>query len=151
MDRKASDNEYFRKDFHSSMNMGIEYLGSKYGIDAIIEYLTRFTKNVYSTVINDIKEFGPKALENKILDTYKKEKAPDAVKTEFSADMNELVVTIDYCPAVRHLKETGREVSKWFRYTTEIVMKTLAESCGYTFIMQAYDIETGKAIYKIFK
>jgi hypothetical protein len=77
---------------------------------------------------------------------HKKEKTPDAVKTEFSADMNELVVTVNYCPAVRHLKETGREVSKWFRYTTEIVMKTLAESCGYTFIMQAYDIETGKAM-----
>lgn len=151
MDRKASDNEYFHKDFHSSMNMGIEYLGSNYGIDAVSEYLTRFTKNVYSTVINGMREYGLKALEDKILDTYRQEKTPDAVETKLSEDVNELKVTVNYCPAVKHLRQTGREVSKWYPYTTEIVMKTLADSNGYSFVMETYDTETGKAIYKFFK
>ncbi|MBP3701281.1 MAG: hypothetical protein J6I64_05285, partial [Lachnospiraceae bacterium] len=31
MNRQASDNEYFHMDFHSSMNMGVEYLGSRHG------------------------------------------------------------------------------------------------------------------------
>ena len=32
MDRRAGDNEYFHPDFHSSMNMGINYIGDVYGI-----------------------------------------------------------------------------------------------------------------------
>ena len=44
--------------------------------------------------------------------------------------------------------ETGREVSKWFRYTTEIVMETLAEAAGYHFVVDAYDEKTGAAAYR---
>ena len=47
MDRRAADNEYFHRDFHSSMNMGIEYLGACYGDAAVRAYLTRYTENVY--------------------------------------------------------------------------------------------------------
>lgn len=152
MDKKASDNEYFHKDFHSSMNMGIEYLGSKYGIDAVREYLICFTNNVYQDIIKQMNESGGlRVLEAHILDTYKKEKAFDAVKTELSPDMNELIVNLNYCPAVKHLRNTGREVSKWYPYTTKIVMKTLADSTGYSFVMENYDNETGKATYKFFK
>ena len=46
MDRRAKDNEYFHPDFHSSMNMGIHYLGEKYGECAVREYLMRYTANV---------------------------------------------------------------------------------------------------------
>jgi len=151
MDRRAADNEYFHKDFHSSMNMGIHYLGEKFGIEGVNAYLTRYTNNVYKTVINDIKEHGLKALENKILDTYTKEKALDAVETNLSVDASELKVSIKYCPAIKHLKATGREVSKWYRYTTEVVMETISETVDYKFIMKSYDEETGAASYCFIK
>lgn len=151
MDRKASDNEYFHKDFHSSMNMGIHYLGAKYGLESVTEYLTRFTKNVYRTVMEDMQKCGLKALEDKILDTYEKEKALDAVETCLSGDGNELRVRVHECPAVKHLKTTGREVSKWYRYTTEVVMEVLASSIGRKFSMVSYDDLTGAAAYRIYK
>ena len=108
MDRKAGDNEYFHPDFHSSMNMGIHYLGENYGIDAVREYLTQYTKNVYRREMADIREKGLSAIESKILDTYKKEKSEDAVSTALEVD--KLTVTVNYCPAVKHLKNTGRAV-----------------------------------------
>ena len=149
MDRKAGDNEYFHPDFHSSMNMGIHYLGENYGIEAVREYLVRYTKNVYRKEIAEIKEKGIAAIEKKILDTYKKEKAEDALtitKTERGFD-----VEIAYCPAVKHLHNIGREVNPWFHYTTTVVMETLAKECGARFEMLSYDADTGAARYTFTK
>lgn len=145
MNRKASENEYFHRDFHSSMNMGIDYLGEQYGMDAVREYLTTYTNNVYGPVFKAIQADGLRAIEAKILDTYHKEKADDAVETVCTPER--LDVVIRYCPAVRHLHETGRQVSKWYRYTTQIVMEVLAQSGRYRFVMDAYDEETGAARY----
>lgn len=149
MDRKASDNEYFHRDFHSSLNMGIHYVGQNYGMEGVREYLTRYTNHVYGPVFADMKVRGLAAVEDKILDTYQKEKAPEAVMTELSD--NSLVVTVSQCPGVSHLRATGREVSPWYRYTTEIVMEVLAAAGGYGFAMEKYDEQTGAAQYRFFK
>lgn len=145
MGRKASDNEYFHRDFHSSMNMGIHYVGENYGKAAVEEFLTMYTEDVYGPVFADMKVRGLAALEDKIRDTYNKEKCPDAVKTALTEDS--LQVTVAYCPGVKHLRATGRDVSTWYRYTTEVVMATLAKKGGYTFTMEHYDEETGAAAY----
>ena len=149
MHRTAGDNEYFHKDFHSSMNMGVEYLGSRYGAEYVAEYLRGFVEHVYGNLIGDMKTRGLKALQEKILDTYTKEKALDAVKTTLSE--TELQVEVSACPAVTHLKATGREVSPWYVCTTTVVMETLAEKIGAKFSMDSYDEETGKAKYHIFR
>ena len=149
MDRKASENEYFHRDFHSSMNMGVHYVGENYGMDAVREYLTKYTLNVYKPVLEDMKARGLAALEAKIKDTYEKEKASDVLQTVLTD--NALTVKIAECPAVKHLHATGREVSKWYRYTTEIVMDVLAKEGGYTFTMESYDEATGAAAYKFEK
>ena len=149
MDRKASDNEYFHRDFHSSMNMGIHYVGEEYGLEAVKEFLTMYTKDVYTPVFVDMKKRGLAAIEAKIRDTYEKEKALNVLKTERTDDT--LTVTVGECPAVKHLKATGRDVSPWYRYTTEYVMAVLAEAGGYTFAMEAYDEETGAAKYSFRK
>ena len=145
MDRKASENEYFHPDFHSSMNMGIHYVGENYGLNAVREYLTRYTKNVYGKVIADAKIRGLAAIADKIKDTYEKEKTPDALTLNLSDDR--LDVAISYCPAVKHLHATGRVVTSWYRYTTEVVMEVLAESAGLAFSMDSYDETTGAATY----
>lgn len=145
MDRKAGDNEYFHRDFHSSMNMGVDYLGKKYGVRAVEEYLTRYTKNVYGKEIADIKENGLAAIEKKIRDTYKKEKAEDVLN--IVREGNKMTVFVSYCPAVKHLRATGREVSKWYRFTTETVMSVLADAANAIFTMESYDEETGAAKY----
>lgn len=134
MDRRAAENEYFHRDFHSSMNMGIHYLGEHYGLDAVRDYLRRYTMHVYRPVIEKIRARGLPALEDKILDTYAKEKAPEAVK--INRTETEMEVCVFYCPAVKHLHDTKRKVSPWYRYTTEVVMETLAREGGFHFEME---------------
>lgn len=145
MDRKASDNEYFHRDFHSSLNNGMEYVGEKYGAEVLKDYLQTFTRHVYAPVIQAIAEKGIKAIEEKIADTYHKEKADDVLEITYSGDT--MKVAVAYCPGVKHLRSTGRDVSKWYRYSTDYVMETLAEAAGYSFTMDSYDEETGKANY----
>ena len=149
MDRKASDNEYFHRDFHSSMNMGIHYLGENYGMDAVREYLVQYTGNVYRKVIADMQNRGLVALADQIRGTYEKEKALEVLDLQLTD--NALTVRVSECPAVKHLKATGRDVSPWYRYTTEVVMETLAEAGGFGFQMESYDEETGAAKYRFFK
>ncbi|MCQ2436873.1 MAG: hypothetical protein MJ099_00570 [Clostridia bacterium] len=146
MDRKAADNEYFHRDFHSSMNNGMEFLGEKHGEADLIAYLTDYTKHVYVPVFKAIEEKGLEAIRDKIVDTYEKEKASEVLQTVLTD--KSLTVEISACPAVKHLRETGREVSKWYVYSTTIVMKTLAEHAGATFTMESYDEATGAAKYR---
>jgi len=137
--------EYFHRDFHSSLNMGIEYVGKEHGEEALVSYLTRYTLNVYKKVIAKMQTDPLQALEDQIRDTYKLEKAEDALT--IVNDGNTLAVSVSYCPAVKHLRSTGREVSKYFRYSTEIVMRTLAIQGGLAFEMEAYEEESGAAKY----
>ena len=146
MDRKAAQNEYFHRDFHSSMNMGIEYIGEHYGLAGVKEFLTTYTEHVYKPVIASIKADGLSALRAKIEDSYRKEKETDVLTLE--QDANSLHVAVRECPAVKHLHETGRVVSKWYRYTTEYVMAALAEQGGFRFTMESYDEATGAASYR---
>ncbi len=145
MEYKSSDLEYFHPDFHSSMNMGIEYLGENYGLDVVKEYLQIYTRNVYKKVIGDIQSRGLSAIADKIRETYKLEKAEEVLKIREKEGF--LSVQIAACPAVTHLHNTGREVSKWFRYTTETVMEELAKTANCSFTMISYDEETGAAEY----
>jgi hypothetical protein len=147
MDRRASDNEYFHRDFHSSTNRGIRYLGETYGEGYIVDYLTQYAKHVYAHL--NIREKGLDAIEALIRDTYQKEKAEDALtitKTE-----NGFAVEIAYCPAVKHLHSIGHEVNPWFHYTTTVVMDTLAKECGAHFKLLSYDADTGAARYTFTK
>ena len=146
MDRKASDNEYFHLDFHSSMNSGMEYLGANYGLGEVKEFLIRYTKKIHSRSIEAIRRGGLAAVRDLIEDTYRREKAQDALTA--TLDEAALIVNVVYCPAVKHLHATGRTVSAWYPYTTIVVMETLAEAGGLGFIWEGYDEETGAAGYR---
>jgi hypothetical protein len=149
VDRRASDNEYFHRGFHSSLNMGVDYLGTNYGDQDVEEYLAMYTKDVYAPLIKDVKARGLAALEEKIRDTYAIEKSEDAL--ELKREGEKMDVTIKYCPAVKFLTGTGHRISKWYPETTRVVMQTIADETGYRFSMPEYDEATGAAKYSFTK
>ena len=149
MDRRASDNEYFHKAFHGSMNKGISYLAENYGENHVRAYLTKFAKDFYHPVAESARGVGLSAIAEKIQDTYAKEHAEDALQMEM-AD-NELKVSVSHCPAESFLRSVGVEVSPLYYLSTEVVMDTLARMSGYSFQMDTYDPITGAASYHFFK
>lgn len=146
VDIRSKENEYFHRDFHSSLNMGIDYVAKVHGVDSLVEYLTRYTKNVYKPVIKAMEKDALGAIEAKIRETYKLEKSEDALTVE--NDGKKLSVKVSYCPAVKHLRATGRDVSEYFSYSTEVVMQTLADTADISFKMISYDKESGAAEYE---
>lgn len=146
---KASEQEYFHPDFHSSMNMGLRYVGEAHGTAAVKDYLTRYAANVYASVIADARARGLDAIAEHIRETYRLEKAQDALS--LACDGDALTVTVAYCPAARHLQKTGREVCEWFPLSTETVMQAIARGAGLSFEMLAYDPHTGAAKYRFTK
>lgn len=142
---RSEETEYFHPDFHSSLNMGIDYVAKEHGEAALVEYLTQYTNRVYKPVFQAMQADPLGAIESKLRDTYKNEKAEEVL--HIYNDGHTLSVRIDACPAVKHLKATGREVSRWFRYSTSVVMQTLAEHGGLKFEMGSYDPDTGAAEY----
>ncbi len=149
MHRQASENEYFHKDFHSSLNNGIHYLGDKYGEDVLCRFLQSFTEKVYQKLIVDIQKRGIDAIKDKVIETYQKEKSIDVL--QIRQEDGKTVFDIEYCPAVKHLRDTGRTVTPWFKYTTTVIMQTLAKHAGLTFEMNVYDEMSGKASYCFYK
>jgi hypothetical protein len=149
LDIKPDEHEYFHRDFHSSLNMGIHFIAQEHGLEALKDYLTLYTKHVYIRTIEAMQSDPLGALEARIAETYHLEKAEDALSLNRNGD--HLSVRIAYCPAVKHLRETGREVTPWFRYSTQVVMQTLADCAGLTFTMDSYDEGTGTASYSFSK
>lgn len=146
VEMKSDGAEYFHRDFHSSLNMGIDYVAVRYGLDGLKEYLKLYTLHVYTPVFKEFSFGALDAIEKKIRSTYELEKATEVL--HIARGENSLGVKIDYCPAVKHLKETGRKVSDYFKYSTETVMETLAEKAHLRFVMKSYDNETGAAEYE---
>lgn len=146
LENRSANLEYFHPDFHSSLNMGIEYLGTVHGEAIIRQYLEQYTLHVYAKLIEQIRRQGLEALRTHIEKTYALEHAADALKTWL--EDRTLYVDVIYCPGVRHLKKTGREVSRWYGLTTQIVMETIAGETGLEFEMIRYCNDTGACAYK---
>lgn len=149
MERKASDNEYFHRDFHISADCGLRYLGERFGDEAVIAYLTEFAKTYYRPLTAKAEISGLAALKEHIEAVYKTEKAEDAVKCTLTD--TELRVEVSYCPAVRYMRASGCEPSKWYVELTNTVSKTIADSLSMRFEMLYYDDESGAALYRFIR
>ena len=146
MNRKNSDNEYLHKDFHISMNLLLEYIYDKYGKEAVIDYLKRFTRAYHSPITIELSQGYLTALIDYFEDIYGKEGS--RIDMEFTNES--LVLTIPSCPAVEHILKKGEKLSKVHRYTYETVFETICENTQFEYILDRYNEETGGGIH-IFK
>lgn len=139
MVRKASDNEYLHKDFHLSMNRGIDYLHRIYGDQAVREYLIRFAKKYHKPLIEDLEKRGLIALKEYFENIYKTE----GTKAEISFNEDELIISIDSCPAIEHINKNKVKVAELFYETTKTVNEALCEGTPYSAELIGYNPETG--------
>lgn len=145
MDVKASENEYFHRDFHISGMRGLEYVGNKYGDEAVREYLTRFAKAYYAPLAEKVKKEGLRALREHIENVYALEKASECVRCVITG--GKLTVTVLGCPGVKYIRESGNDPTQWYIECTRTVNEAIADMCGLNFSLLSYDEETGAAQY----
>jgi hypothetical protein len=144
MERKASDNKYFHKDFHNFMNMGLIYIAEHFGDDSVREYLRQFASSFYAPLTDDLKVRGLKALKEHFEEIYRLEESSDDIEMLLSKDR--LVLKVNKCPAVTHMKRSGIAVSPLFFETSKTVYETVCDGTPYEYELDSYDEDSGAAV-----
>ncbi|MDR1723565.1 MAG: hypothetical protein LBR84_06485, partial [Tannerella sp.] len=103
MRRKASDNKYLHRDFHLSMNILLNYIYDRFGLDAVIRYLIQYTRSFHSPLHKQLKAGRMEALHCYIKDIYQKEEWP----VKITCDENGIEIRQDACPGISHIKAMG--------------------------------------------
>jgi len=141
MRRTAADNEYLHKDFHGALSAGIEYLHRRYGEQAVRDYLRRFAATCYAPLAAALRERGLVAMKEHLERTYQAEQG----KISLTLSDDELLLEVDACPAVTHMRQHGYPVARLFRETTRTVYEAICEGTPFAVEVLDYDQATGRS------
>lgn len=147
MRRRASDNDYMHKDFHGALSAGIEYLDRHYGTEAVREYLRRFALSFYAPLIADIKKRGLVALKEHFEAIYAREGG--RIRTTLTED--ELILEVETCPAVMHMRDHGYTVAEHFSETERTVNAALCEPTPFDAELVEYHPHTGRSVQRFYR
>lgn len=146
LERKASDNEYMHKDFHGALCYAIKYLDETYGQDATEEYLEQVAITFFSPLTEKLKNEGLKALREHWQNIFSRENG----KFNLNYENDILVLEVEECPAISHLKKIGQLFTDRYCQTTVIVNKTICREAGYKCSCE-FESGTGKCVQKFWK
>ncbi len=147
MRRNASDNEYLHKDFHGALSAGIEYLHRNYGEQAVREYLREFAKSFYAPLREALKQRGLAALRDHFEKLYRIESG----KIQITISEDEMIMNVDSCPAVMHMREHQYPVAELFCETTKTVNEAICEGSGFAAELVEYDSQTGRSVQRFYR
>jgi len=147
MTRSASDNIYLHKDFHGALSGGIDYLHKNYGEEAVREYLRAFTRSFYAPLIRNVEERGLSALKEHFERLYEIEGGDVCI----TCTEDELIIDVNACPAVMHMRKHGYKVADLFFETTRTVNETLCEGTQFAAELLHYDEETGRGRQRFYR
>ncbi len=108
---------------------------------AVREYLHQFARTFTAPLTRELKERGLEALKAHLERLYQLEGARFSIK--FSPD--ELILSVDACPAVGHVRKIGLAVSPHFVETTRTVNAAICEGTPFAFDLLEYDPEPAGA------
>jgi len=144
MTRKAADNVYLHKDFHGALSTGIDYLDRTYGGEAVRDYLRRFTLAFYVPLIEEIRTRGLIALEEHFRGIYEQEGG----QIRISRTEDEMILEIQACPAVMHMRGHGYHIATRWIETERTVNAALCEGTLFTAELLEYDEQTGRSVQR---
>jgi hypothetical protein len=157
MHRQARDNPYLHKDFHGALSVGIDYIEAHYGEEAVRQYVRQFARAFYGPLAEDLRNRGLVALQEHFARIYELEGAnPRFRRTENKTGtapvlFEELVIELDACPAVTHMREHGYPVARLFHETTKTLNEALCEGTPFAAELLEYDHETGRSVQRFFR
>ena len=142
MERTAADNKYLHRDFHMTMDGGIEYLRVTHGEAAVERYLRDYARVMF-------KPMGLDGIGKYFEELYAAEEASDALSERLSGGRLEILIA--YCPALAYMKKAGHTPSPAYGMTTAVLYDELAKICGLRFELMSYDAVSGAAKFAFVK
>lgn len=147
MDRRASDNEYLHKDFHGALSNALIYLEERFGPEAVREYLREFARKYYAPLREEMRERGLEAMAERLRRVYEDEGA------DVCLEMTEegLIVEVEACPAVTHMRAHGYAVAPMWHETIRSVNEGICEGSAYDFELLEYCEQSGASRGRFFR
>ena len=145
--RTARDNVYLHKDFHGALSAGIEYLDQTYGPDAVRAYLRQFATAFYAPLTRAVMERGLVALKEHYERIYQLEGG----QAQITLSEDEMVLRVQDCPAVAHMRKQEYPVARLFYETTKTVNEAICEGTPFASELVEYDERTGHSTVRYFR
>jgi hypothetical protein len=146
IDHSASDNVYLHKDFHGALCYAIKYLDDNFGPDAAEDYLKQVARTYFAPLTEKLKEDGLSALEKHWNKVFNEENGNFSIKNEGGT----LILTVNECPAIAHMKKQGYFYTDRYCLTTVVVNETVCAEAGYQCSCH-YERGEGKCVQKFWK
>ncbi len=143
---KASDNFYLHKDFHGALCYSIKYLEDKFGPEAVKEFLQQVGETYFAPLSEKLKQDGLAAIEKHFTEVMNLEQG----EYTFSYEGEKLVLKVNKCPAVAHLKKIDFFFTDSFCESTAVVNDTICRNAGYRCSCE-YEKGRGKCVQKFWK
>ena len=147
MRRTAADNEYLHQDFHGALSAGIEYLHRRYGEQAVRDYLRQFARAYYAPLSAALRERGLGSMREHLERIYDIERG----KIRVTCSQDELLLEVEACPAVMHMRQHGYLVARLFSETTSTVYEAICEGTPFAVEVLEYDQSTGRSRVRFYR
>lgn len=147
--RTAQDNKYLHRDFHISCDVGINYIGKRYGTQGVQDYICQYVDAYLAPLADSVRNGGLEPLAEYFRELYESEEAEEQLEMSLSADS--LEVRILSCPAIIHMKKSGHMPSPWYVETTGTLYRRLAENAGLSFVLNDYHSDSGATSFRFEK
>ncbi|MGD0111021.1 MAG: hypothetical protein ABSD48_04095 [Armatimonadota bacterium] len=145
--RTAADNEYLHKDFHGALSAGIEYLHQRYGAQAVRDYLGEFAAAYYAPLTAALRLEGLVAIRDHLAHMYQLESG----KIQLTCSDDELLLEVEACPAVAHMRRHGYPVARLFSETTRAVYEAICRGTPFKVQVLAYDESSGGSVVRFYR
>jgi hypothetical protein len=117
-------------DFYFAVNAIFRHLHDQYGKEALLGYWQNLGREYYRERICRWKEGGPKAIADDWREFFAEE--PQA-QVQTSVENGVAILDVKVCPAIKHLRDCGRDIVPYFCEHCDHVCGAMAEAAGYRF------------------
>lgn len=134
------------KDFHGALSYGLQFLEDRYGQDALRDFLSGLADTVYQPLVQDLRQRGLQALQDHWSRIFSLEEGEFIV----SMDGDTLVLQVQACPAVCHMRTHGYQVADHFCEHTRWLNEAVCRAAGYEANVE-YDQESGRCVQRFWR
>ncbi|MDZ7620772.1 MAG: hypothetical protein U1E05_27530 [Patescibacteria group bacterium] len=117
-------------DFYFAINAMFRHFHDRYGKDALVDHWRSLGREYYEGRAAAWRRGGPDAIAADWREYFSKEPQADV---DVFRDPEAVTLDIRVCPAIKHLRDQGREAVPYFCEHCDHVSGAIAEQAGYRF------------------
>jgi hypothetical protein len=118
-------------DFYFAVNAIFRHLHDQYGKEALVDYWRSLGREYYRQRIEKWREGGPEAIAADWREYFAQE--PQAEVNVDIQPHNTVVLDVKVCPAIKHLRDHGRDIVPYYCEHCDHICGAMAEQAGYAF------------------